>query len=600
MKYPQLRPVRASKQFMQVFGGYNRSLKIREGEWYDTTNLSTRNFPLLSPRPVRGIAASALTTPYAIGGNQDGVAYVDGATLYYKGAAVSGLTLSVAAGMTDKRIIPFGAYLIILPDLMYYNTADPTDKGSIANLVTTSGNIAYTMCRDDGTAFTGATISDTAPANPAHGDYWIDTSADIHLLMQFSELSNVWVSIPNTFAKLSNTGIGVGFEVGDGVTISGCLAGGGESAVMQAQILALNGSNIIVERGDDYIVITGILDQTYTQTSGNVVVNRECPLMDYVTVCGNRLWGCRCGLNNAGATVNEIYASALGDFKNFAVFEGISTDSYSVTVGQGGNFTGAAAHQGYPIFFKEDVIYKIFGSRPANYQVADTQGRGVQAGCDKSIALINETLFYKARDCVCAYDGASPSSISDALGEVLYSDARGGALKDKYYLSMKDSASAWHLFVLDTKKGIWMREDALQAIGFHAYAGDLYFINASTKKITTVLATSGTAETSVTWSAESGLIGYAYPGRQYVSRLNIRVQMGTNASVTVSIKYDSESSWTAIGTRTVTTAATKTLLWPVMPRRCDHFALKLAGTGDVAIYSIEKVLEMGGDGVGNV
>lgn len=599
MHYPQLRPTRARKQFTQVFGGLNKSLKIRDGEWSDTTNLSTRNFPLLSPRMARGISDAALTAPYAIGGNQDGLAYVDGATLYYKGEAVTGLVLSTAEGMTDKRIIAFGAYLIVLPDYAYYNTADSTDKGTIGNIVNQAQPVAYTMSRADGSAFTGATISDTAPDSPAHGDYWIDTSADIHLLMQFSELSNVWVSILTTFVKLSGTGIGAGFKKGDGITISGCEAADGEDGVMKAQIKACNGATIIEDCGDDFIVISGILDQVYTQTAGTVTIKREVPLMDYVTVCGNRLWGCRCGANNAGDTVNEIYASKLGDFRNFAVFQGISTDSYSVTVGQGGSFTGAASHQGYPVFFKEDVIYKVYGSRPANYQVNDTQARGVQAGSDRSLALVNETLFYKARDGIMSYDGAGPYKVSDALGDDFYDNARAGAVGDKYYISMQDSSDVWHLFVLDVKKNLWMREDATQALGFHALAGELWWIN-SAKKLVTAFGSAGTKETAVSWSAESGLIGYEHPGRHYVSRMNMRVELAANSLITAEIRYDSAGDWISLGQRTHATGTTRTFLWPLIPRRCDHFHLKLTGIGHVAIYSLDKVLERGGDGVGHV
>lgn len=599
MHYPQLRPTRARKQFTQVFGGLNKSLKIRDGEWADTTNLSTRNFPLLSPRAARGISDTALTAPYAIGGNQDGLAYVDGDTLYYKGDAVTGLTLSTASEMTDKRIIAFGAYLIVLPDYAYYNTADASDKGTIGNQVNQAAPVDYTMSRADGTAFTGATVSDTAPEDPVHGDYWIDTSADIHLLMQFSEMANVWVSVPTTFVKLSGTGIGAGFNKGDGVTVSGCQAGDSADESTKVQLAAINGAHIIEDVGADYVVLSGILDQVYTQASGTVTISREMPKMDHVTVCGNRLWGCRCGTNNAGATVNEIYASKLGDFRNFAVFQGISTDSYAVTVGQGGDFTGAASHQGYPVFFKEDVIYKVYGSRPANFQVADTQARGVQAGSDRSLALVNETLFYKSRDGIMSYDGAGPYKVSDALGEDFYDNARAGSVGDKYYISMQDTKDAWHLFVLDVKRNLWMREDATQALGFHTLAGELWWID-SDNKLVTAFGSAGTKETAVSWAAESGLIGYDHPGRHYVSRMNMRVELAAKSKVTAYIKYDSDGDWVSIGERTHNSSTTRTFLWPLIPRRCDHFHIKLVGSGHVAIYSIDKVLERGGDGVGHV
>jgi hypothetical protein len=35
---------------------------------------------------------------------------------------------------------------------------------------------------------------------------------------------------------------------------------------------------------------------------------------------------------------------------------------------------------------------------------------------------------------------------------------------------------------------------------------------------------------------------------------------------------------------------------PVIPRRCDHCQLRLSGTGRMKLYSLARVLELGGDG----
>ena len=39
----------------------------------------------------------------------------------------------------------------------------------------------------------------------------------------------------------------------------------------------------------------------------------------------------------------------------------------------------------------------------------------------------------------------------------------------------------------------------------------------------------------------------------------------------------------------------RTFAFPVRPHRCDHFRLKLTGTGGAKIYSITKTLEQGSD-----
>ena len=57
--------------------------------------------------------------------------------------------------------------------------------------------------------------------------------------------------------------------------------------------------------------------------------------MDYLTECDNRVWGC-------SNKENVIYACKLGDPTNWFSYRGIAEDSYAVTVGSDGSFTGAA------------------------------------------------------------------------------------------------------------------------------------------------------------------------------------------------------------------------------------------------------------------
>ena len=167
--------------------------------------------------------------------------------------------------------------------------------------------------------------------------------------------------------------------------------------------------------------------------------DRHMPNMDFLIESGNRLWGCRYGTALNGDVVNEIYACKLGDFKNWSCFMSLSTDSYTASCGTDGQFTGAITHLGYPLFFKENCVHKVYGNIPANFQIQDTACRGVQKGCHGSLAIVNETLFYKSRGGICAFDGSLPKDASYVLGNEAYSDAVGGAHGNKYYVSMKHS-----------------------------------------------------------------------------------------------------------------------------------------------------------------
>ena len=63
--------------------------------------------------------------------------------------------------------------------------------------------------------------------------------------------------------------------------------------------------------------------------------------------------------------------------------------------------------------------------------------------------------------------------------------------------------------------------------------------------------------------------------------------------VSLYIQYDSNPKWEHKGTMEGKTLRSFTL--PVIPRRCDHFRIKIAGHGEVQILSISKTLEIGSD-----
>lgn len=128
----------------------------------------------------------------------------------------------------------------------------------------------------------------------------------------------------------------MGFAAGDGVVIEGC------------REESLNGSHVLEAAEDGALVVPGMIAGQATQTE-ELTVRRSVPEMDFVIESGNRLWGCRYGVTD-GKAVNEIYASKLGDFKNWNCYAGRSTDSYVATRGSDGPFTGAADYLGSPLF----------------------------------------------------------------------------------------------------------------------------------------------------------------------------------------------------------------------------------------------------------
>ena len=581
MLYPTLNTLNTSREMIDVFKGYNHNIRIGGGEFYEMENLSSDNYPLLSPRPKRGVYESPEAPAGLIA--KDALCYVDGADFVIGDTRVS---IGLSADGEQKSLISMGSHVIIMPDKKYINTTEKEDGGydygDIEASVTTSGSVSFALCKADGSSYgTDIPAQATAPTEPENLALWIDTSSVPHALKQYSASQGTWTSIATTCIKISASGIGAPFSEGDGVTLSG---------IADTSLAETLRSAVIRARAADYIIVKGILDKVTTQTAA-LTVERKMPNMDFIIESGNRLWGCRYGTSLNGETVNEIYASKLGDFKNWNCFVGISTDSYAASLGTDGPFTGAFTYLGYPLFFKETCMHKIYGNYPSNFQIQTTVLRGVQKGCGRSLAIVNEILYYKSRSGVCAYDGSLPVEISAALGDIVYQNAAAGALGNKYYISMADTVGGYHLFVYDTVKGMWHREDSTQAVDFCNYRGELYYIDYATEQIKTVKGTGVAEAAPIRWSAVTGIIGTDSPDKKYISRMDVRMQLEVGARVAFYAEYDSSGTYEYLFT--MTGKSLQSFSVPVRTRRCDHMRLRIVGTGSAKIFSICKTMERG-------
>lgn len=585
MEYPTLNVKQKSRQMLDAFLGYNHNLRIGDSEFYDMTNMTSDYYPVLAPRKQRGVYKAGIRPNGIIA--KDKLCYVDGSAF-----VIGDERIEMELNDEPKKLISMGAYVIVMPDKKYINTVKNDDEYEHGNIdyehSLTYDNIELTLCTLTGDAYDGRWGEKPSETD---GAVWIDDTTNPPTLKKYSEAQKMWVSIATTYVKIAAPGIGEGLKQYDGVEISG-FAGTGDAWGH------LDGYHALWGCDNDYIIITGIPHSQYGQDADDpldttLTISRKMPTMDFIVESNNRLWGCRYGANNKGEVVNEIYASKLGDFKNWNCFMGISTDSYQVSCGTDGPFTGAITHLGYPLFFKENCVHKVYGDYPANFRLQNTACRGVQKGSDKSLAIVNETLFYKSGNAVCAYDGSLPVEMSTALGEVRYSDAVACGHGNKYYIDMKSTDGKYHLFVYDTAKGMWHKEDNLRVDEFCTDGGEIYAIEHGTGNIITILG-SGTKDINrVPWMVETGLVGMSMPDMKYVSRLLIRMALEVGANVAISIQYDSMGDWEQVCQMTVTSL--RSFAVPIRPRRCDHFRIRIEGEGEGRVYSITKTIEQGSD-----
>ncbi|MGM9635753.1 MAG: hypothetical protein ACI3YE_06320 [Candidatus Avispirillum sp.] len=351
-----------------------------------------------------------------------------------------------------------------------------------------------------------------------------------------------------------------------------------------------NIKNIDIERSK--LIISPI--ENFTQSTGSFGISRTVPDMDFVVSAGNRLWGCRYGVGPGNVPVNEIYASALGDAYNWHRFEGVSTDSWTASINTPGAFTGAVCFNGNPVFFKENAIIKVFGSYPAEFTVTESKMRGVEIGSSESIAAVGDCLYYKSTDGIVCYDGSIPQVIDQNLDSAGFRNAVAGSVGGKYYVTMADRDGERSLYVYDSERKLWSREDDPGIVSFCRSGTKLYMLCQNGTESTVYAADSdgitGTTEkeNSYDWSFQTGDMGYDTPHHKYVSRVILRFEPEAGASATVSLSRDG-GEWVTEYAFNCTGDGIKTV--ELRPRRCASFCIKVEGRGKCVLRSLTSVWE---------
>jgi hypothetical protein len=195
MKLPMLNELPTSRDLVDAFAGYNHNLRIGNGEFYDMKNLTSSYYPVLSPRPKRGTyvrrdADGNETVVENVQGliAKDALCYVANGKFYINDYAIedSKMALGVSCAtcpnagsctkynadnhrttFCEKTLISMGAFVVIMPDKKYINTAELTDYGSLEASVTTQGTVKFELCKID-----GADFGETVKSATVTGDFF--------------------------------------------------------------------------------------------------------------------------------------------------------------------------------------------------------------------------------------------------------------------------------------------------------------------------------------------------------------------------------------------------------------------------------------------
>lgn len=325
---------------------------------------------------------------------------------------------------------------------------------------------------------------------------------------------------------------------------------------------------------------------TYEQGQGNVTIERKVPDLDFICERDNRLYG----VNNAEKT---IYVSALGDPTNMYAYEGVSTDSFAVPVGGEGEFTGCCKYGESVIFFKEDKIYKMTGYTPADFAIDSYDVDGLEAGADRSIAIINEILYYKGKNGIFAYRGGVPTLISKNFGDSadLFFDAVAGTDGVNYYIAFRNDDDFTYLFCYNTRLGLWVLEEKTVDIicGFARKSnilymaiegGNVYQMNVSDDA------------SDLEWLVQFVPFYETIEGKKIYSRLLMRTELPRGSYIIIEVRSD-DGAWCEAGK---IVGANKGIIPIRLPiARCDKFELRLRGKGEFTIYDILREYHLGSE-----
>lgn len=561
------------------FKGLNKRKVVEEGEMSDMKNLTSDDYPVLSPRKPRGEMElpTGVVLPLRIMARYEKIALIarddeDQINFYFDGAKVP----EVDDLTYDSQMVAINTKICFFPQ-----------KTCISVLQTaTSASIVV-------------------------GSY--------KSLEESATLSGTAVTISNTDCRITLPGLKA-FAYDDAINISGTLSytSEGTAKTMECTVSCLieeviqdtaNQTTELVLPRETFIELTGegAASNPITLTGE---LSRTMPDLDYVMEWNNRLWG-------ASSEDNTIYACKLGDPTNWQYYQGLSLDSYYAQQGTDGHWTGCAAHSSHAIFFKQNSMARIYGSSPSTWQISNMQCFGVEEGSDRSVVVINDSVFYKSKIGIMVYEGGTPYCISDKFNAT-FRNVVGATEGNKYYASIQ-SGDGFPLMVLDIELGVWHKEDNARMIDACAIGNRLYFINHAGESIKCGeadaiaspwlpcghgAATSGTVQivnpvnatekaSEMEWMAQFGPFDEFLENRKIYSRILMRLIRSAESSVKVYIS-ENEGPWELVNEFDPATTGGDYI--PIIPRRCDRYSIKIVGTGKCSIKSLTRKVRRGTGG----
>lgn len=544
---------------------------IANGEMVEMTNMSSDNTPYSSPRPSRATTVTGITAPSKLFDDELKMGYIADGKFIYDGVDKGECGATTAVLPYDNKIFCYPAnkvYDVLANTLTTPSSAlactNFSDKKTVDNhLSNLNDEVALFKLTNaiNVTGFTNLTINyqgispDTIRLEIFNGATALTRLFD----------NGVWPPLYyNNYTLPTNaTSVKVYFGYNHISYNSGYYY---EYKVDSSDLARKNAdlAKTVATTSKVWLSTT-----TYPAEGG-------VPTIEYATEFNNRIFA---------VEGNNIYASALGDFADWTTFvdddgNPAATGAFVTDVGSVGRFNGIVTYKDRVVITKEDYVYELYGNRPPF-----TIKQICQTGCidGRSIIEVNSILFWLGRAGIYQYTGGQPRIMSQKLNET-FTQGVAGTDGRKYYCSLYNG-TVWRLYVYDTFNGLWHIEDNIEIKDFTLFDGSLLALT-STGDI--LKFNSGSER--VEWSFETQDYTFGIAETKNVSKVLIRADMQPQTNLDVYVKinngdFERVANYSADNQTTFD--------FKVRIKKCDTFALKFKGIGNVKILDVHAKVNVG-------
>lgn len=604
------------KKTAQVaFGGLRHSLSCSDGELYDMKNMSCLEYPIMQPRKKRWVADNGNRPGTGVLAHKKVAFYADNGEMWQVRVSSNADNPQYYITMNKwKALIPlweksenwtferFGDRVLLLPEKKLIKTGLHLEgyahnQSSLPELTSEDVGKVYASYKYEQVGMTyGYPAAFKWSGSKWEFQEYIMEPMELTFKVNGAKLQDGTINGEKATANtLTFTGVsainGVP-KVGDGVEISGLTEAPGNdkiAIVREVSYSKMGGGKLVfsdncfkMPLGEDGNPVAEV------EISGIVTIRKTVPDMDFCFEHDNRLWGYK------GKT---IYASKLGDPTNWNVFEGLSTDAWSLATQKKGEFTGGVSYGGYPTFFREDAMARIYGATPQAFQVSETAMPGVKTGEAKSIAEAGSMLLYLSREGMMIYADEYPQNQVNVFGAAEIKNALACSDGTRYYAQLTvDGEQA--LYCFDSLHGLWMKEDDPKLLSMTYDQGTIYGLVdwnlavAGTRAIIDISGSGGIGEAVVTQEetpvesfAEFGDFTSGSLNRKALSKLQLRMELEEGASARILISYDG-GGWRQLWH--LCEGRKRSVQIPIVPRRCDHYRIRIEGVGMWRLYAMAR------------